>query len=411
MHQNSSPCLPCSLPPRKRGCLWLLLLLILGALPGPEVPRTIDPASATVATINGQPLSLKDVEDALLRKEGIEQAQKLLAEVIKATDWTTLKDDEVVLVVSGRSITKRDVVLSLIRQGVGKVREDLISIRAVQQVLAAEGIVVGQEQAQATWNRMERQFWKSQEARGNDRIDFASWIRTKEGMEPDQYMREDAFRMLAGVQELVIRRVAKDTKEADLRHWHDLYRQRFDEAEGVHLSLIHIPFDTAVQPIPEEEKIKRYRVMRLLHKNIQSSNPPFAVAWQGFGRSYDAYAKPGGDLGWVGRDGKRDPAQARPVPPGVLEKVFALDRGFPVLLEPIQAADGVDLVLVHGRRSFKSIPFEAVRQKVVEDMVADQMEARTAAILREIIPQADVQRMSLPEIIRARAGLDLPAAP
>jgi len=47
----------------------------------------------------------------------------------------------------------------------------------------------------------------------------------------------------------------------------------------------------------------------------------------------------------------------------------------------------------------------------VEDMIADQMEARTAAILREIIPQADVQRLSLPEIIRARAGQEQPAQP
>ena len=410
MHQNSSPSSRCSLPPFERCCLWLLVLM-LGALPAPEAPRTIDPGSATVAVINGQPLSLKDVEDAMLRKEGIEQAQKLLAEIIKATDWTTLKDDEVVLMVAGRSITKRDVVLSLIRQGVGKVREDLISIRAVQQVLAAEGIVVGQEQVQATWSRMERQFWKSQELRGNDRIDFASWIRTKEGMEPDQYMREEAFRMLAGVQELVIRKVARETKEADLRHWHDLYRQRFDEAEGVHLSVIHVPFDNKIQPIPEDEKLKRFRVMRLLHKNIQGSNPPFAVAWQGFGRSYDSYAKAGGDIGWVGRDGKRDPPQARPVPPGVLEKAFPLEQGFPVLLEPILAADGIDLVLVHGHRPFKSIPFEAARKKVIEDMIADQMEARTAAILREIIPQADVQRLSLPEIIRARAGQEQPAQP
>ncbi len=384
---------------------FLSFFLCLAVVAPEMLTAADDPALKPVATVNGEAITLRQVEDAMLAKEGVEQLQQTITSIIEQTDWTRLKDDDVVLAIAGRTITRRDVALALLRGGAGKVRQDLIQITIVNQALAKAGVTIGHDEADAEYHRMETRFIADLKAKGQDLIDFASYLRTTEGKEPDAFKRDPGFLMLAGVHALVIKRAADEFTADDYQHWFDLHRTQYDQQEALRLASIFIPYvPEAAKRDPQAEINRLLSVMTALRERIVANDPGFAQTFEGFGRAYDSSAGKGGDLGWVKRDGTRDTLGARPIPSVVMAEAWAQHGPLPVLMRPIAHATGVELTRVDARRDFRAVTLNEVKARVLDDMLAEQLDARTKQMITELTAMALVDYKSLPEVIRARSG-------
>jgi hypothetical protein len=365
-------------------------------------------ASPAVATINGQPLTLRDIEDALLRKEGGDLIEGWVHDHLQKIDYATLKDDDIILSIGFNKIGRRELADALLRKGAGETRKDLINIRLVEQAIAAAGITVGADEIEATWQRMKRTFEQQQAKAGEGtRIDFINYLNVKEKMTPEVFRAQPGFKMLAGLQALIHFQAKDEWKDEELRAWFAVHRERYRQREAVRLSLIAIPYQAqpgagGMPEITAGERERLMKVMDALARQISSKQMSFSQVWALYARSYDPDVGPGGHTGWVDRDGKRKDPQARVLGADLVAAAWAV-KTFPAMLPPLAAGDwGVELALVEAHRPEKEPVYEDLRQTIKDDRIDETLELRTAALLERLRHEAKIDYASLPDIINGK---------
>ncbi len=368
-------------------CLLLIITAILCS--GEALPSGV---IARVGTIN---ITRAQLDGELLRREGAEALLNWVQEHLEKVAWDELSDDAVVMEVGGHQLRKRELASMVSREKGAKVREQLIDIAVVEQAVGKAGMVIDDAVMATEYHLMERDFQRRLQAQGQGHVDFASYLRVKEKQTPDQFLAQPAVRMLAGVHELVRRQVRADWDDAKLQVKLDAERARWDQHPGVDLSMMHIPWKRdADGKVTPEEQIRLQGVANLIHRQIATKEVSFAKAWEAFAKAWDS-SGPDGRIGWVDAEGKRGDETARRIPKPLVERCFATDGPYPVLLPPHAHQDGVDIAMVMGKRPARVVTLAEVRDRLLLDILEKELEPRTKALVAELRKNAAVQYGSL----------------
>ncbi len=370
-------------------------------------------ASDPVAFVDDRSITLRQVEDALLRKEGVEEIETWLHERLSEVAWEKLGDDTVLLAIDQARITRRDIAEKLLQRGSGtaqalapKAREDLIGIAVVERALSRAGIALDKAMLDAEYVRVEASFHAERERKKEPKVAYEDYLRTTKNMNVDQFKAQVGFRMLAGLHALVFAEARSAVGEPALAAWFDKNRARFDQTEAVDLSTIYIPYRTDRElgrPVTAKDRDDLMDAFITFHVDITKGRSTYEFIWKNYAASWE-HTGEGGRIGWIGRDGRRPDPKDRPLPKALIEDAFANVGRLPCLLMPIQSDSGIDLGRVNAYRKEKKAVFAEVRAEVLKAMVEEQLDQRTQDLLARLRDEAKVRYQSLPEAIRKRTG-------
>lgn len=353
-----------------------------------------------VARVGGTTITMAQLGREMLRREGTDALLNWMQGHLEKIDWDSIADDAVILNVAGHELRKRELATMLVREKGAKVREQLIDIAIVDQALNAAGIVVDDATMAAEFRLMERDFQRRMAGKGQGHVDFASWLQVKESLTVSQFLAQPAVRMLAGVHELIRRQIRLENDDSKLQARLDAERARWDQRASVDLSIIFMPWKRdADGAVSTEEQARLQGVANLIHRQIVTKEVTFAKAWDAFAKAWDAYG-PDGRIGWVDADGVRADETARRIPKPVVERAFACDGNFPVLLPPHAHQAGVDIALVHGKRPARRAELAEIRERMIQELLEQDLEARTKALLQKLRKEAVIEYGSLPNATR-----------
>jgi hypothetical protein len=333
----------------------------------------------------------------------------MLNRQFQATDWKSLADDQVVVSTATWRLTRAVLAAQLLREGAANAREDLINIRLVEQALAKAGVVIDQAAIDAEVQRTEKRLNESLDARKQPHIDFRSFIQQQEKMSLEDYVRQPAFRLGAGIHILVQRRAEAEVDDDQLKQHFAEHIDRYRVQEAVDISDIYIPYQTQKDAggkdvITDAERERLKTVMAQLHGAIFRRQVGFDRTFATFGRGVEQNADAAGRLGWVNRDGTRPVKGARVVARRAVDAAFAAQPPYPVLLEPVASEAGIDLILVHSRRPGKEPGFAETRERVLIDLVDSEIKPRTKRLLDDLRRETAIDYLSLPELVERRAA-------
>ncbi len=375
---------------------FLLLLAATLLLAGEAAPLP----RGVIARVGAADITLPQLTQALLKREGSDALLNWVQGHLDGLAWEELSDDAVVMAVGGHQLRKRELATMLIKEKGAKVREELIDISVVEQAVAKVGLIIDDALLAAEYRLMERDFQRRLVASGQGHVDFASYLRVKEKLSVEQFLAQPAVRMLAGIHGLVRRQIAGEYDDARLQTKLDAERARWDERASVDLAIIHIPWkrDAAGQ-VTAEEQVRLQSVFNSLHRQLARGEITFAQAWEAFGKAWDA-AGPGGHVGWVDAEGRRADDSARRIPRPLVERAFAADGPFPVMLPPQVHEAGVDLAQVLGKRPARAVTLAEMRDRLIQDLLERELEPRTKALVATLRREAAIVHGSLSDAVR-----------
>ncbi|MHC5067201.1 MAG: hypothetical protein ACYTF0_01300 [Planctomycetota bacterium] len=379
----------------------VLVLMVAVALPA---------ADPVVVAINGEALTLRQLEDELLRREGVERLERLVIERLATVDWAALADDDEIVRIGGVGLTRGQVAAELLRDEGARVRQELISITLVRQALEEAGIVIDDAIVQAEFARQERAFERRMAEAGGGQIGFTDYLRMQEGTSAAAWMAQEGFRMGAGLHEMVMR--ATEVSDDDLRvHYEAHFDERFLVEAAVHLRVIDIPYRNLEDGSPDLiHRATLADVMATMHRNlVEGTIPSFAKAWRAWGKPYDPYVSDG-DIGWIGRDGARAQLGSVPVPPSVVAAAFA--AAGPRLLAPIPHERGICLAEVIAQRAEQRPALADIADAVRRDYIEEHLQDLTRAYMAARRGDAAIEYQSLSSLVIKRLqDLGLQGAP
>ena len=376
-----------------------------------------DASAAPVAVIDGNPITLREVEDTLLKKEGVQELMNLLDDQLKRTNWEALRDRDIIVQINSWPVSRLTVAAILLKQKADSAREDLIGIALVQNALKKEGVVIDDALIANELKRMEKRHIEAQEARKQPFVEFRTMIEQTEKMPLEQYVHQAGFRMGAGIRVLVERRAKAQLDDSKLQEWFTKHIDQYRVQPAADVSDIYIPFQRAKGPdgkdLPAtpEERDNRMGMMIGFHQAIFKRTSTFESIFRTFGKAYDQQADADGRLGWVSRDGSRPVKGSRRLAKIVMDEAFAAQPPFPVMLSPVASEAGIDLVIVHDRRAGREPVFAELKDQVIRDIVDSELVPRTRSVLAEIRKAAKVEYLSLPSLLERRlSAAGLPSA-
>lgn len=366
----------------------LLLLLPLLALVAAE---PADRRQAVVATVGGEAITLGQLEDEMLRREGGELLGDLVREALGTIPWRDLPEEGPVLVLPAGSLTRADLVAKLMPVHGAELLEELINLRVASVALERAGIAVDDRLLDAEVARAERKLAALLAKQGLPNMDLDTFLKDSKGTTLAEYRAQPGFRILiAGLHALVKREAVNQVGEEALKARFERDRARWALAEACDCSVLFIPFELTPGPdgrpqVTPAERERRTGVVASLHRQIAAQQMTFGAAFRAYARSYEPDADNQGRIGWLRRDGTRDDRpSARVIPPAVVEAAFAQRGPYPVLLPPIVHDLGVEIVQVHGWRPASQPDFATVRERLVDGLVEDELDARTKATLQRL---------------------------
>jgi hypothetical protein len=373
-------------------------------------PLSVDDTGAEpVAVIDGHPITIRQVEDTLLKKEGVEQLVSMLDESLKQTNWATLRDHDILAQINSWRVTRISVAAQLIKEKAEAAREDLIGITLVQNALAKEGVKIDEVLIANELKRMEKRHLAAQEARKQPYVEFRTMIEHEEKMPLEQYLAQPGFRMGAGVRVLVERRAKAQLTEDQLKEWFAKHIEQYRMQEAVDISSIYIPFDRITgadgndKPATQDERDAKMGNMISFHQSIFQNKMTFEKIFRLF-KAYDQHATADGRLGWVNRDGSRPIKGSRRVAKDAMDAAFAAQPPYPQLLSPVISDSGIDLIKVHARRAGQEPVFADMKSQLISDIVDRELPARTKRVLDELRRAAVIEYCSLPPLIERRSA-------
>jgi hypothetical protein len=387
----------------RRAVIEILPLRSLKPELGPRAPgdeaAVADPATAAIATIDGHPLTLRQLADHALRQRGSDLLQEWAESTYAALDWGEVGDHQVVLAIGDKGITRRDLAVALLRKNASQARHDLIDATLVREAVAKHAIVVDQAASDAAWRAMRADYVAAHKGDA-DGGDFVAYIRRTEHLTPAEFRREDGFAMFASLRLLAISMAQARETDQELAAWFEAHRSAWDEPEAVHLLEIRLP--SAAQDAAGRDRAQA--LAATLAADIRGGRQSFAQAFAtAHGATWDAAAGPGGDIGWIARDGARPMPNAPTLPPALVAAAFAAPAdSLPVLLPPFLYDGGAYVVRVEAHRPGRTAAFAAVRQAVLVDLVEHELTSRMEEVLDTLHAGADIQYASLEDAVDAR---------
>ena len=369
-----------------------------------------DTGAEPVALVDGHPITIRQVEDTLLKKEGVEQLIGMLDESLKQTNWAALRDHDILAQINSWRVTRISVAAPLIKEKADSAREDLIGIALVQNALAKEGVTIDDTLIANELKRMEKRHIAAQEARKQPYVEFRTMIEHEEKMPLEQYLSQPGFRMGAGVRVLVERRAKDQLTDDQLKEWFAKHIEQYRIQDAVDVSAIYIPFervkaaDGKDKPATQDERDAKMGIMINFHQSIFQNKMTFEKIFRTFGKAYDQHASADGRLSWVNRDGSRPIKGSRSLATNVMNEAFAAQPPYPQLLSPIVSESGIDLIKVHARRLGQEPVFADMKSQLISDIVDRELPARTKKVLDELRRTALIEYRSLPPIIEKRAA-------
>ena len=374
--------------------LLLLAATLLFAGETAPLPRGV---IARVGTVD---ITLPQLTQALLKREGSDALLNWVQGHLDGLAWEELNDDAVVMAVGGHQLRKRELAAMLIKEKGAKVREELIDISVVEQAVAKAGLIIDDALLAAEYRLMERDFQRRLVASGQGHVDFASYLRVKEKLSVEQFLAQPAVRMLAGIHGLVRRQISAEYDDAKLLVKLDAERARWDERASVDLAVLHIKWRTdAAGKVTTEAQVELQSVVNLLYRQIAAKELTFAQAWEAYGKAYDS-SGPGGRIGWVDGEGRREDETARRIPKPLIARAFAADGPYPVLLAPHAHEAGVDLAQVLGKRPARAVTLAEMRDRLIQDLLERELEPRTKALVATLRREAAIVHGSLSDAVR-----------
>ena len=273
----------------------MVVLLFSIALPAAD----IDPRQETVATVNGEGISLRRLEDELLKKEGAEAVQELVAKQLDAVEWETVKDDDTLLAMPGWRLPRLPVAAVLLDRKGGEVREDLINLILVQQALAQADLRIDSALLDKERETMERRFYDRLERENQPWVRFDNYIQEVRGMSLEEWVQQPGFRVLAGVHALLYQ--TYQIPENELRSYFRANKDAYGVSEAVSVWVLFMPFQT--NPQQEVTSASRqatislatnfYRSMQSKKMTWERSIACWAVATRSWGTRVGLIARAG----------------------------------------------------------------------------------------------------------------------
>ena len=356
--------------------------------------------AGVIARVGTVDLTLAQLSSALLKREGADALIQWIGGHLDSLAWDDLADDAVVMAVGGHQLRKRELAAMLLKEKGAKVREELIDISVVEQAVGKAGILLDDALLAGEYRLMERDFQRRLKAQGQGHVDFSSYLKVKEKLTVEQFLQQPAVRMLAGIHALVRRQIAAEYDDGKLQAKLDAERARWDERAAVDLAVIHMPWrKDATGQLTIEEQARLQGVVNLLHRQLVAKEVTFAKAWEAFGKAWDA-SGPGGRIGWVDGEGRRADEEARRIPKALVERAFASDGQYPILLPPHAHAAGVDLAQVLGKRPARVVTLAEIKERLIQDILERELEPRTKALVGQLRREALVIYGSLAEMGR-----------
>lgn len=402
----------------------LTLLLLSCCLAAGEVTVTTAQhrplAQEPVVLVNGEAITLGDLELALLRQEGADLMEASVKKDLEDKVWETLADDQPVLSVR---VTRGRLALELLRQSGIKVRGELIDILLVEQAVRREGISLDARAQAEELARMQKRLDQGLEKRGKSRTDLRTLIQNQYGMSLDRWTEQKGFRVLMGLHALLDRYAASAISDAEVAEWVAKHPDRFRTPEAADVAVLFLAFPTREGAAPDaEDKANTLRYVKNIHEQVRQGRLSFEQLWTSpaFGAAFQRVypdAKPGARIGWVLRSGRREGAEGRGISPQGAERAFAAQRPWPALLEPVEAIDGVELILVHDRREVREVVLAEVAAQVRRDIVDETIDVRQKRLMDDLRKVAVLDYRDLTPLINRRAaavgapvaGVPLPA--
>ena len=372
------------------------VIFCLAGVLGAAEPATTD--DAPVAVVDGEAITLRRLEDEMLKREGAELVERLLEEALPRTEWKRLGDADPVLATPGGQLLRKELVATLMAKHGEVVMGEMLDSELVRAALVRADLAVDDAMIRAEIAHLERRLSASLATRGLPSMDIDSFFRQQKGIGIAEYSQQPGFRWLvAGLHALARDAAAAEIGEAELRARFDRDPAAWTVAESCDCQAIFIPYQTTPGPdgvalVSEDERRRLDGVVDTLHHQIAAEKTEFGVAFRLFARSYDVDADKDGRLGWVRRDGTRDKRGARVLAPEVVKAVFAVKGPYPLLLPPIAHAAGVDVVRVLGWRPASQSDFAAVRTRLVEQAIESTLEARKRTVLERLRAKAKATR-------------------
>jgi len=373
----------------------MVVLLFSIALPAAD----IDPRQETVATVNGEGISLRRLEDELLKKEGAEAVQELVAKQLDAVEWETVKDDDTLLAMPGWRLPRLPVAAVLLDRKGGEVREDLINLILVQQALAQADLRIDSALLDKERETMERRFYDRLERENQPWVRFDNYIQEVRGMSLEEWVQQPGFRVLAGVHALLYQ--TYQIPENELRSYFRANKDAYGVSEAVSVWVLFMPFQTN----PQQEVTSASRQATIsLATNFYRSMQSKKMTWEKVYRLLGGRDEKLGYKGWVDRQGRAETLGEADVPAAVIEQAFRhRPRGDqPELLEPILHRSGVTIMQVADYRPGQVADFDQLRDQIQRDYIDADLEKWSTRFMNQLRRDAKIDYASMPGLVEAR---------
>lgn len=167
----------------------------------------------------------------------------------------------------------------------------------------------------------------------------------------------------------------EDFADAQLQAFFDQHKEEFVVPEKVQVKRLFF------QISPERDQAAAEKLAAEMISKLKADPEQFTqIAIE---HSNDPFARRGGDLGYMDREGKPG------VPPEVVTKAFSMEAG--AISEPFLAAGGINVVVVPARRERIERTFDQMRGSVLRRMKNDKFEELSKQFVDKLRSAAKIE--------------------
>lgn len=369
-------------------CMLIPPVLIAADSPTADQPAVLSP-STEIAVVDGEAISLRELEDELLQIEGAQQVQDMVQQQLLSMPWEHLDDDDIVVAMGAWQLPRIGLVATLLQQHGAQVREQLIVLTLVRQAMATRGMTFDDEMIADELAFSRRKFRQRLEAEGGPTITFDDYIKETQGMTVEEWTQESGFQMQAAIHAILY--ATAEVDEVALRDHFDRHRREYIIPPMAELSVLFVPFrGEDGQPPGEADKDVSRGWVQNLHQQLAKGRLTFDKLSVRFQEA--------GHIGWVRPDGSNPELGAKNVPEQVAEAALQTRPrpGKPELLPVIETPRGLTIAQVHAIKAGQRPAFADVRDQVRRDYIDANLDHYSQRFLNDLRREADIDYPTTP---------------
>jgi len=249
----------------------------------------------------------------------------------------------------------------------GTIVEKLINQALLYQEAVKQGIKVTDQEVDEQWKMIQEKF-----ATGEELESVLARIKATEEIIRDE------IRQVKTVQKFVLENFEKGTSvsEEEARTYYETHPDAFTRPEQVRAR--HI----LIQPDPEggeQAKAEARKKLRDIGKEIQDGADFAELASE---HSKCPSSSRGGDLGFFGRGSMAKPFE---------DAAFALEPG--KVSDIVETEFGLHIIKVEERRPEGTVPFEEVKEKLVQYLTREKVKEALGSYLKQLRQDASIEHI------------------